>query len=80
MPRTKASIQLRRQQLRQRYLEHLLLDRRYPFRVRQPSPLAIAAAYNREVAACNHRHWPMLPPTVVRASGTSAYCIPLMYH
>ena len=51
MPRTKASIRLREQWLHQHYLEHLLLDRRYPYRLRQPSPLALAAAYNRKMAA-----------------------------
>ena len=69
MPRTKASIRHDKQLLHQRYLEHLLLDRRYPFRIRRPSPLALAAAYNREVAVCGHLHWPLLPPTVTRASG-----------
>ena len=69
MPQTKASIRLERQELRQRFFEHLLLERRYPFRIRQPSPLALAAAYNREVAACGHLHWPLLPPTITRASG-----------
>ena len=64
MPRTKASIKLREQWLHKHYLEHLLLDRRYPYRLRQPSPLALAAAYNRKVAACSHRHWPLLPPTI----------------
>ena len=38
--------------------------RRYPVRIRHPSPLALAAAYNRTVAACSHCQWPLLPPTI----------------
>ena len=51
MARTKEFVLLKLEGPRYRTLLHPEPVRRYPLRIRHPSPLAIAAAYNRRAAA-----------------------------
>ena len=51
MARTKEFVLLKLEGPHYRTLLHPESVRRYPLRVRRPSPLAIAAAYNRRAAA-----------------------------